>query len=133
MSDDIIAFRNGNGVLITTQGPGRVHLISYASNHQLENVVGTIGTHNSGVTHFMISHSYTFTGFAFYWDGSGEAVFTIGDQPQTLCQPVGSSWTKAVNIMYGGHPTLNTDVSKEVPSAVERSGYITCFKIPNLS
>ncbi|KAJ7771523.1 hypothetical protein B0H16DRAFT_1364103 [Mycena metata] len=130
MSASIVAFNSGNGVLVTTRGPGKVHLISYGSNGGLPNHVGTITTANSGVTRFMISHSYTFTGFAFYWDGTGEAVFSIGNQ--LLRQPVGNTWAQAVNVPYGGQPAINNDVSGQVPSAVQRDNAVTCFIIPDL-
>ncbi|KAJ7042119.1 hypothetical protein C8F04DRAFT_1031082 [Mycena alexandri] len=87
MSASIVAFNSGNGVLVTTRGQRKVHLVSYGSNGGLPNHVGTINTTNNEVTRFMISHSYTFTGFAFYWEGTGEAVFSIGNQ--LLRQPVG--------------------------------------------
>ncbi|KAJ7771474.1 hypothetical protein B0H16DRAFT_1881107 [Mycena metata] len=131
MSANIVAFISGNGVLVTTRGPGKVHLLSYASNFNgLPNHVGATTTTNSGVTRFMISHSYTFTQFAFYWEGTGEAVFSIGNE--LLHQPVGSSWTQAVNIQYGGQPATNSDVSGQLPAAVQRDNEVTCFIIPDL-
>ncbi|KAJ6606269.1 hypothetical protein DFH09DRAFT_1386968 [Mycena vulgaris] len=47
------------------------------SNGGLPNHTGTMATTNAGETRFLISHSYTFNGFAFYWDGAGEAVWTV--------------------------------------------------------
>ncbi|KAJ7184432.1 hypothetical protein C8R46DRAFT_1064046 [Mycena filopes] len=129
----IQAFNNGMGVLVTARGPGKVHLISYGSNAGLPNHVGTIATAPSAadaITRFMISHSYTFTGFALYWDGAGEAVVSVGDQ--LLRQPVGNSWAKAVNIPYGGQAAINSDISAQVASAVQRDNMVTCFIIPPL-
>ncbi|KAJ7771508.1 hypothetical protein B0H16DRAFT_1513740 [Mycena metata] len=77
----------------------------------------------------MISHSYTFTGFAFYWDGTGEAVFSIGNE--LLRQPVGNSWTQAVNIPWSGQPATNSDVSGQLPAVVQRNNEATCFIIPD--
>jgi hypothetical protein len=130
MSASVVAFQSGNGVMVTTRGPGKIHLISYASNASLPNHVGTITTANQGETRFIISHSYTFTQFAFYWDGAGEAVYSIGDQ--LLRQPVGNSWNKAVNIAWGGSAAATSDVSSQVASAVSRDNQVTCFIIPSL-
>ncbi|KAJ6497142.1 hypothetical protein C8R47DRAFT_1113942 [Mycena vitilis] len=133
MSANMSAFHNGSGVLVTARGPGKMHLISYASNANLPNHVGTITTNvtdQSDETRFMISHSYTFTQFAFYWEGSGEAVYSIGDQLQR--QPVGNSWGKSVAISWGGKAAATSDVSSQVSSAVKRDNEVTCFIIPRL-
>ncbi|KAJ7621629.1 hypothetical protein DFH06DRAFT_1233134 [Mycena polygramma] len=133
MSANMSAFMNGSGVLVTARGPGKIHLISYASNANLPNHVGTIvttATAQSDETRFLISHSYTFTQFAFYWEGSGEAVYSIGDQ--LLRQPVGNSWAKSVAISYGGKAAATSDVSSQVASAVKRDNEVTCFVIPRL-
>ncbi|KAJ7184443.1 hypothetical protein C8R46DRAFT_460754 [Mycena filopes] len=122
------AFISGNGVLVTTSGAGKVHLISYASNANLPNHVGTITTSNAGATRFIISHAYTFTKFAFYWEGAGEAVFSIGDQ--LLRQAVGNSWSRAVMVSYGGQGSTG-DVSGQISSAVQRDNEVTCFIIPD--
>ncbi|KAJ7982862.1 hypothetical protein DFH06DRAFT_1171791 [Mycena polygramma] len=133
MSANMSAFINGSGVLVTARGPGKIHLISYASNAHLPNHVGTIAataTAQSDETRFLISHSYTFTQFAFYWEGSGEAVYSIGEQ--LLRQPVGNSWAKSVAISYGGKAAATSDVSSQVSSAVKRDNEVTCFVIPRL-
>ncbi|KAJ7042113.1 hypothetical protein C8F04DRAFT_994421, partial [Mycena alexandri] len=127
MSSKIQTFISGNGVLVTSRGPGKVHLISYASNAGLPNHVGTITTANDGETRFIISHSYTFTQFAFYWEGTGEAVFSVGDQ--LVRQAVGNGWNKAITVPYGGQPAVG-DVSGQVSSAVQRDNEVTCFIVP---
>ncbi|KAJ6546889.1 hypothetical protein B0H19DRAFT_244721 [Mycena capillaripes] len=130
MSANMTPFFNGQGILVTTRGPGKVHLISFASNAGLYNHVGTITTTNQDETCFIISHSYTFTRFAFYWEGNGEAVYSIGSQ--LLRHPVGNSWSKAVTFSWGGGAAVTSDVWSEVSSAVQRDNEVTCFIIPRL-
>ncbi|KAJ7671016.1 hypothetical protein B0H17DRAFT_948497 [Mycena rosella] len=122
------AFQNGVAPIVTTRGPGKIHLISYGSNAGLENHVGTITTTNAGQTRFLISHSYTFTGFAFYWDGEGEAAWTLGDM--LVRQPVGRSWAEASVVQWDGQLLAFTDVTTQVSSAVLRNDAVTCFIIP---
>ncbi|KAJ6546888.1 hypothetical protein B0H19DRAFT_1162884 [Mycena capillaripes] len=130
MSANMSAFIDGQGVLVTTRGQGKLHLISFASNASLPNHVGTITTTNQDETRFMISHSYTFTQFAFYWEGNGEVVYSIGNR--LLRQAVGNSWSKAITIAYGGGAAATSDVSSQVSSAVKRDNEVTCFIIPSL-
>ncbi|KAJ7491149.1 hypothetical protein FB451DRAFT_1222219 [Mycena latifolia] len=125
------AFQNGVAPIVTTRGPGKIHLISYRSNSGLRNHVGSITTTNAGETRFLISHSYTFTGFAFYWDGEGEAVWTLGDM--LMRRPVGRSWATASAIPWAGEPLASFDVTSEMSSAVLRNNAVTCFIIPGLT
>jgi len=122
-------FTNGLCLVVTVSGPGNVHLLSFQSNGGLQNVVGTVGTTSTGVTRFMLSHSYTFEEYAFYFDGTGEAVYGIGTD--LARNPVGTSWTGA-SLATWGSPTITTaDVSADVQSAVTRDNEITCFIIPD--
>ncbi|KAJ6606268.1 hypothetical protein DFH09DRAFT_1119717 [Mycena vulgaris] len=125
------AFQNGVAPIVTTRGPGKIHLISYGSNSGLPNHVGSITTTNARDTRFLISHSYTFTGFAFYWEGEGEAVWTLGDT--LMRQPVGASWDTASAVPWAGQPLASTDVTAQVESAVLRDNAVTCFIIPGLT
>jgi hypothetical protein len=127
----VAAFINGVAPIITTRGPGKLHLLSYNSNGGLPNHVGTITTSNESFTRFMISHSYTFVGYAFYWEGSGEAVWTFGDILQR--QPVGKSWSSASVVGYGGTSVASSSVENFVKSAVQRDSEVTCFIIPSLN
>jgi len=127
---------SGNAVIVVARGPGKMHLISYASNAKdLPAHVGAISapswTQEGQETRFVISHSYTFTQFAFYWEGAGEAAYFIGDQ--LARQPVGTSWKGAINIEWGGSAATTKDVSGEVPSAVQRDNQVTCFIVPRLT
>ncbi|KAJ7272897.1 hypothetical protein C8J57DRAFT_1128505 [Mycena rebaudengoi] len=127
----IQAFRNGMSPIVTTRGPGKLHLLSYDSNGGLPNHQGFTQTMNDGVTRFIISHSYTFTNFAFYWEGNGEAVWTIGDS--LMRQPVGTSWATATSIPWNGQPLQSANVQTSAQSAVVRDNAATCFIVPPLT
>jgi len=131
MSGNTQAFFHGNGIAIIAFGPGKMHLISYASNAKLPNHVGAISTPPStseyDETCFMISHAYTFTQFAFYWEGAGGAAYFIGDGVR---QAVGTSWKDAINLAWGASAGTAKDVSGQVSSAVQRDNQVTCFIIP---
>lgn len=120
---------DGRGVIVSARGPGKVHLLSYASNANLPAHVGTITTNREGVTRFMISHSYTFTKFAFYWEGSGEAVCGAGSS--LIRQPVGTSWNAATCADWGSTSFTTQNVSTFTTSAVSRDNQVTCFIIPD--
>ncbi|KAF8881498.1 mucin-binding lectin 1 [Infundibulicybe gibba] len=120
-------FLNGEGVLVTARGPGKVHLLSYQSNGKITAHIGATTTNNTGITRFLISHSYTFERFAFYWEGEGEAVFGYG---QSLVRtPLGKSWKEAAMISWGQNLTTG-DASANVAGAVNRDGAVTCFILP---
>jgi len=115
--------------VVTVSGPGKVHLLSFQSNGGIKNHVGFVETTSAGVTRFMLSHSYTFERFAFYFEGAGEAVYGIGTD--LARNSVGKSWSEA-NLVSWGSPTITTaDVSVNVQSAVTRNNAITCFIIPD--
>lgn len=122
-------FANGQSIVVTAHGTGRLHLLTYQSNGGLPDVVGTTTTTNEGNTRFMLSHSYTFNGFAFYWDGTGEAVYRIGTGLQK--SPVGTSWGAASNAAWGESVVTSKDVTSIVPAAKTRDNEITCFIIPD--
>jgi hypothetical protein len=84
-------FRNGNGVIVNfATGAGKLHLLSYASNSGVANDAGYIETTASGITRFVVSFAYTFTHFAFYWEGNGQAVYGAGDSLARY--PIAKSW-----------------------------------------
>jgi hypothetical protein len=125
-------FLNGNGVIVSARGPGSIHLISFASNGNLPNHIGTITTTPSTpdkVTRFIISHSYTFTKFAFYWDGAGQAV--CGKGQDLVRQPVGNSWNVATCVDWGSANFTTQNVTTFTTSAVTRDNQVTCFIIPD--
>ena len=123
-------FTNGQTLVVSAVGPGKLHLLSYQSNAKIVNHVGYIPTSKTGETRFVISHSYTFTKFAFFWEGSGEAVYGIGTS--LVRSPVGKSWNSA-SLASWGSPTITTaNVTSQVTSAVTRDNAITAFIIPDL-
>lgn len=123
-------FRNGNGVIVNANGAGKLHLLSYASNSGLPNHVGYIETTSSGITRFVISFAYTFTRFAFYWEGNGQAVYGAGDSLARY--PLATGWDKAVVIEWGSSSFTSGNVQAEVNKAVVRNGSVTAFIIPEL-
>ena len=123
-------FTNGQTLVVSAIGPGKLHLLSYESNAKIVNHIGYIPTSKTGETRFLISHSYTFTKFAFFWEGSGEAVYGVGTS--LVRQPVGKSWASA-SLASWGSPTITTaNVTSQVTSAVTRNNEITAFIIPDL-
>jgi hypothetical protein len=122
-------YLNGNGVIVSARGPGKVHLLSYASNSNLPAHVGTTTTTSGGITRFIISHSYTFTKFAFYWDGEGEA--GCGKGQGLVRQPVGKSWEAATTADWGTTEFRTQNVGSFTTSAVPRDNEVTCFIIPD--
>lgn len=122
-------FYNGQGILVSTFGPGTVHLLSYASNAKLPSVIGSTTTDRDGITRFMISHSYTFDKFAFYWEGSGEAFCGVGEGMAR--QPVGNSWKAATYTAWGDNTLTTQDVETSTTSAVNVGHLVTCFIIPD--
>ena len=123
-------FTNGQTLVVSTTGPGRLHLLSYQSNAKIVNHVGFLPTANAGETRFVISHSYTFERFAFYWDGAGQAVLGIG--ASLIRQPVGNSWANASLASWGSSAITTANVTSQVASAVVRDNAITAFIIPEL-
>ncbi|KAF8522858.1 hypothetical protein JB92DRAFT_1672107 [Gautieria morchelliformis] len=122
-------FANGEGILVTTHGPGQLHLYSYGALSGLPGHYGTVSTSRSGVSHFIISHSYLFTKYAFYWDGQGKAECQVGAGPQTY--PVGKSWSESSWVKWGDTEITTLDVSPDYfGGAVERNNLVTCFLIP---
>jgi len=122
-------FLNGNGVIVSARGPGKLHLLSFASNANIQNHVGTITTTSEGITRFIISHSYTFTKFAFYWDGAGEAV--CGKGQDLVRQPVGKGWDAATSVNWGSTDFTTQNVASSTTSAVNRDNAVTCFIVPD--
>ena len=123
-------FFNGNGIIVTTSGPGKLHLLSFASNSGILNHVGVTETKSGGITRFLISHSYTFTKFAFYWEGAGEAVYGT---PESLVRTAltAKSWVDAVGVDWGSSTFTKADVSTEAQKGVGRDGLVAAFIIPD--
>jgi hypothetical protein len=122
-------FTNGQCLVVTTRGVGNLHLLTYQGNADDPDVVGSTPTTNTGVTRFLVSHSYNYQKYAFFWDGAGEAVYGIGTGLQR--QPVGRSWSQASAVSWGATTVTTIDVSITVKAAVDRTGATTCFVIPD--
>jgi len=120
-------FTTGQCLVVTTRGPGKVHLLCYQNNSGPYVTVGSTPTTNAGVTRFMISFSHSFEKFAFYWDGTGEAVYGIGTDLRR--SPVGKSWSKASLVAWGATTVTTADVTSFVPQ-IENT-VCTCFVIPD--
>jgi len=124
-------FRNGNGVIVNAKGPGKLHLLTYGGiSANLGNVVGSVGTTNSGITRFLISFSHNYTRFAFYWEGAGEAAY--GTSESLARYPVAKNWDNAVVIHWGSPSFTSGNVNAEVNKAVGRDNQTTVFIIPEL-
>ncbi|KAJ7612666.1 hypothetical protein FB45DRAFT_939511 [Roridomyces roridus] len=67
-------YLNGVAPIVTTFGPGNLHHLAYAPQiSSMININGVVPTSNQGATNFVLGFSYYYEGFAFYWDGAGEA------------------------------------------------------------
>ena len=124
-------FVDGQCLIVTTRGPGKLSLLTYQSNNGGPNVNGSLSTNNAGVTRFMVSFSHNYTRYAFMWDGAGEAVYSIGTG--LVRQPVGRSWTQASLIAWGASTVTTADVTSILPGAVARTNETTIFIIPDLT
>ena len=129
MDEEESVFSNGQGILVITEGPGKLHLYSYDAFSNLPGQLGFVETTRKGVSNFVISHSYFFTKFAFYWEGSGKAEFRIGHQPER--KPVGRSWNQASSLKSGDTEIKSVEVDPAAfKGAVNRNNHITCFLLP---
>jgi hypothetical protein len=102
-----MTYTNGIAPIVTVYGPGNLHHLSYASNGAIPNVVGKITTTAAAEnrTNFLLGFSYTFTGYAFYWDGAGPAFWRVAGSP--FKEPVGTSWTDATGVPWGNEVVLS--------------------------
>ena len=122
-------FFNGECLVVTTRGPGKLHLLSYKVNVANDAVVGYGTTSNEGVTRFLISFSHNYNAFAFMWDGQGEAVYGVGTGLQRL--PIGRSWDQASALQWGAETVSTANVTSLVPGAIDRANVTTVFVIPD--
>ncbi|KAK7017560.1 hypothetical protein VNI00_018574 [Paramarasmius palmivorus] len=118
-------FVYGNTLTVTARGPGKLHLLSYQSNAKLGNNVGTLETTSQGITQFVISHSYTYERFAFFFEGDGDAVYSIGSG--LVRQPVGKNWKGASLVSWGSQSVETGDVDGIASKANNVDNMITAF------
>ncbi|KAJ7887155.1 hypothetical protein B0H13DRAFT_2326347 [Mycena leptocephala] len=126
-----MTYTNGLAPIVTVYGPGNLHHLSYASNGAITNVVGKITTTAAAEnrTNFLLGFSYTYTGYAFYWDGAGPAFWRVAGSPFT--EPVGTSWTDATGVPWGNEVVLGENVQAQVATAVNRDNEVIAFIIPD--
>jgi hypothetical protein len=126
-------FTNGQGIIVSARGPGKLHLLTFKSIVSgAGDVVGTITTAPSTpdkVTRFIISFSHNYTKFAFFWDGAGQAVFGKGQD--LVRQPLGNSWNVATTVDWGSASFTTQDVRAIATSATNRDNETTCYIIPD--
>ncbi|KAJ7615987.1 hypothetical protein FB45DRAFT_801614 [Roridomyces roridus] len=109
----------GVAPVVTTFGRGNLHHLTYGpllSN--LGSATGFVPTSNEGASHFLLGFSYGYSGYAFYWDGAGEAFFQLGDSTETLA--VGNSWTNATGVPATGQIVLGLNVASTAAGAQVR-------------
>jgi hypothetical protein len=124
-------FANGQCLIVTTRGPGKLSLLTYQSNNGGVNVNGSLSTNNAGVTRFIISFSHNYERYAFIWGGSGEAVYSIGTGLER--KPVAKSWSQASMVAWGATTVTTADVTNIAAAAVDRTNVTTVFIIPDLT
>jgi len=114
---------------VTTFGPGKLTLLTYDGLYQLQANIGAKSTTNAGQTRWLISFSHNYNGFAFIWDGKGQAVHRIGSS--LLTGSVGTDWTNASVVNYGSSSVTQADVSSDVSGAINRDDATTFWVIPD--
>ncbi|KAF8583520.1 hypothetical protein K439DRAFT_53049 [Ramaria rubella] len=120
-------FSHGQGIIVTTHGPGKLHLYSYGSTGKPPGVYGSTTTTRSGISHFLISHSYTYTKYAFYWDGKGPAEYHWGGKKG----PVGKNWNHSSWVHWGNAYIEPLEVSPNYfHGASHQENNVTCFLLP---
>ncbi|KAK6984858.1 hypothetical protein R3P38DRAFT_2575488 [Favolaschia claudopus] len=125
---------NGLAPIVTVHGAGTLHHLAYASNSMVQNTVGTMpapvaATDTTTVTNFVLGFSYTFTDFAFYWDGAAPATGSVAKSGVTW--PVGTSWTNATRTPWGtSEIILGQNVESQVATALVRPNEVVVYVIP---
>ncbi|KAJ7898351.1 hypothetical protein B0H13DRAFT_1884309 [Mycena leptocephala] len=112
-----MTYTGGIAPIVTVYGPGSLHHLAYASNSALGNVMGAVATTSTSTTNFALGFSYTYTGYAFYWDGPGDAFWRLGNS--TLREPVGTSWANATGVPWGTEILLGVNVEAQAAKAAK--------------
>ncbi|KAJ7190410.1 hypothetical protein GGX14DRAFT_605795 [Mycena pura] len=124
-----MTYTKGIAPIVTVYGPGNLHHLSYASNGGITNVVGIQQITSNETTNLLLGFSYTYTGYAFYWDGEGPAFWR--DAGSTIQEPVGTSWTDATGVPWGSEVILGENVAAQAATAVNRDEEVIVYIIPN--
>lgn len=123
-------FKPGQELVVITQGPGHLCLLSYGSKDGSGiNIVGAMNTNAPGITRWLISFSHRYDKFAFIWDGQGEGVYQIGNGLER--RHVGRKWTAASTAHKGASHVGIEDVADIAKHAINRDGATTVYAIPN--
>ena len=121
---------NGRGIMVTTHGPGKLHLYTYISTKPgVGGHYGFLETHSPGISRFVIGKSYDYTHFAFFWDGKGNAQYSVGDLPQK--HVVGHNWATSSfwNTTYWYIVPVEV-TANYFAGAVNNKQHITIYRIP---
>jgi hypothetical protein len=124
-------FIDGQALVVTTRGPGSLHLLTYSKDptSSFGKFVRPTSTSNAGTTRFLVSFTHNYDGYAFHWDGAGEAVYGIGANLER--KPVGRSWKNASAISWTATTVTTIDATSIVAGAPANSA-ATVFVIPDL-
>ncbi|KAK6980672.1 hypothetical protein R3P38DRAFT_2746710 [Favolaschia claudopus] len=128
-----MTYTNGLAPIVTVRGPGNLHHLSYNSVGGFGNVVGIMpapvaanaSDSNNTITKFLLGFAYSYTGYAFYWDGAGPAFWRVRGTQFT--EPVGTSWSAATGVPWGDQINLGVNVESEVATAVNRDNQVVVF------
>ncbi|KIJ53145.1 hypothetical protein M422DRAFT_85738, partial [Sphaerobolus stellatus SS14] len=124
----------GRGILVTTHGPGQLHIYTYFAQKPGGPLIpgghlGFLQAHSEGISRFIIGKSYNYTHFAFYWHGKGHAEYSVGDLPQK--HRVGRNWATSSFWHTGYWYILPLEVTQAYfAGAVNSKQHITIYRIP---
>ncbi|KAJ7606926.1 hypothetical protein FB45DRAFT_1068183 [Roridomyces roridus] len=111
-------YLNGVAPIITTFGPGNLHHLAYAPQiSSMININGVVPISNQGATNFVLGFSYYYEGFAFYWDGAGEASFRLGNSTETLA--VGIAGPTQLAAVAQNRPAPATVLVYQIPEDLD--------------
>ncbi|KAJ7612664.1 hypothetical protein FB45DRAFT_803218 [Roridomyces roridus] len=124
-----MTYSDGVAPIVTTYGPGNLHHLAYGTTQPFDDVMGFLTTTNENTTNFLLSFSFGYPSYAFYWDGPGEAFWRVGSS--TALEPVGTSWENATGVPLSGEVILGLNVASVAAKALDHgSGRILAFVIP---
>ncbi|KAF8521657.1 hypothetical protein JB92DRAFT_2889918 [Gautieria morchelliformis] len=128
-------FFNGDALLVTTHGPGNLHLYTYGDVPERKKVgayYGSVHTPRSGVSNFIITYSYHHIKYAFYWDGEGKAECHVRWNSNPKTYPVaGKGWSQSSWVKMGDTEVSVLDVSPSYFSGASNAGNkVTCYLLP---
>ncbi|KAJ7615991.1 hypothetical protein FB45DRAFT_801621 [Roridomyces roridus] len=121
----------GVAPIVTTFGPGNLHHLAYGSA-TLGTVTGFVPTTNENASHFLLGFSYSYPGYAFYWDGAGDAFFRLGSS--TAFSAVGNSWKNASGVPSNEEIVLGLNIASTAAAADNRGdgpGTLVAYRIPD--